>query len=170
MSNSLAYRVENGALVPIRRYAEEFARVFSEGELYRMEEVHPRSLSSHRHYFACINEAFKNLPAPYSERFLNADHLRRWALIMAGYCEQNTIATASDKAAIAAAALVAELDEYAITEVSENIVTVYRAKSQSVKAMGAKEFQASKDATLNEISRLLNVDVETLKANAGAAA
>jgi hypothetical protein len=170
MSLPFACRWTNGAFVPVPYYAEECRRVFEEGRLYRLEEVKHRSQASHNHQFVEIDEAWRNLPEKYVEKFPSSEHLRKWALIVSGYNTQKVLVFASAMEAQNFVALMADLDEYAVCEIDGAIVTLYRAKSQSKRAMGAREFQASKDAVLAEISRLLNVEVETLKANAGAAA
>ena len=69
---------------------------------------------------------------------------------------QNDTATA-----IAAAALMQAMDTYAICQVEGRTVTVWRATSQSVRAMGAKEFAESKNKVLDFISQLIGADVTT---------
>ena len=53
------------------------------------------------------------------------------------------------------AAFVKPMDEFAIVTVSEAVVNVWTAKSQSVKAMGKKDFQASKDAVMAILAEMI---------------
>lgn len=129
------------------------------GETLQWEIVNPRSMKSHRHYFAMIADAWSNLPERLNADFPSPEHLRKFALIKAGYCTMTRIACRDNAAAVAACALVSGLDKFSICDVSGSVVTVYRATSQSVKAMGAKRFQESKDAVFTEISKIVGADI-----------
>lgn len=170
MMGPFAARWLDGVFVPVPYYVEECKRSFDDGTLYHLEEVKSRSQSSHNHFFAEVTDAWRNLPEIYADKFGSAEHLRKWALIVSGWHTQNVIAFANASEAVAAVSLFKDMDEYAVTEVNENVVTVYRAKSQSRKAMGARDFQQSKDDCLREIARLLSVSVGEIKENAEAAA
>lgn len=50
------------------------------------------------------------------------------------------------------------MDEYAIVEAVECVVRVYTAKSQSMKAMGNRDFQQSKSDVLDFVDDLLGVE------------
>ncbi len=140
------------------------------GEFYRMVPHEDRSMRSHRYYFASVNEAWKNLPEHLAERFPTAEHLRKYALIRAGYRDERSIAAASKAEAQRVAAFIKPMDEYAIVRVSEAVVTVYTAKSQSMRAMGKKAFGESKEAVLDILSAMIGTTPATLAANAGQAA
>jgi hypothetical protein len=58
--------------------------------------------------------------------------------------------------------ILAAADTYSVVAVRGPIVTVYTAKSQSVKAMGSKDFQASKDAVLALCADMISVEVAQL--------
>jgi hypothetical protein len=68
------------------------------------------------------------------------------------------------------AAFVRPTDDFAIVTATGATVTVWTAKSQSVKAMGGKDFQVSKQAVLDVIADLIGVSPETLSREAGQAA
>ena len=61
-------------------------------------------------------------------------------------------------------------DDFAVISVAGNAVVERRARSQSHRAMPKGEFQRSKDAVLDFISKLIGVDTQTLEANAARAA
>lgn len=159
----------DGAFHPLARYHNTVAAEFGEGECVRLERHEERSGRSHNHFFAALNDAWLNLPEGEAERFPSAEHLRKWALIKAGYRNEITIACASRAEAIRKIADIKSLDDYAVAVARENVLIVYTAKSQSVKAMGKADFQASKDAVLGIIADLIGVAPDTLSKHARAA-
>lgn len=140
------------------------------GEVYRLAPHEDRSGVSHRHYFACINEAHNNLPEDLAERFPTPEHLRKFALIRAGYRDERAIVCPTKGEAMRVGAFVQPMDEFSVVEINGLVVTVYTAQSQSMRAMGRKRFQESKDAVLQVISNLIGIDPESLQKNAEKAA
>ena len=140
------------------------------GERYYLTPHEERSWKSHGHYFASINESFKNLPETWAERFATPEHLRKWALIKAGYRDERSTVCASKAEAERVAAFIRPMDDFAVVTVSEAVVVVYTAKSQSMRAMGKAEFQQSKDKVLDVIAGMIEVTPQTLKQNADQAA
>lgn len=151
-------------------FARMCDRQFTVGERYRLEQCSERSEASHRHYFASLHDAWLNLPEDLSERFQTSEHLRKFALCKCGYADQRQIVCASKAEAQRVAAFIKPMDEYAIVTASEAVVTVYTAKSQSMRAMGKAEFQKSKDDVLNYVASLIGTTPGTLAQNAGKAA
>lgn len=137
-------------------------RLFVIGQEYLLAEVQDRSLNTHNHYFAALAECWKSLPEDQAERFASVEHLRKWALIKAGYRDERTVVCGSKAEAARVAAFIKPMDEYAVVSVSGAAVVVLTAKSQSVRAMGKQDFQASKEAVLNVLSELLGVEVGSL--------
>lgn len=170
MSVPIAYRRAGKALVPVPYYAEEFARTFEDGRLYRLVEVQDRSDASHRHYFAAVNDGWANLPEDMLGRFPSPEALRKWCLIRAGFSHSRSIACDSPEEARKVAAFVQPFDEFAVVSVGGTVVTVFTAMSQSYKEMGKVEFQRSKDLVLDLIASMIGTDRATLETNAGAAA
>lgn len=132
------------------------------GEVYPMVKHQDRSMNSHRHFFASVNEAWKNLPDELLDEYPTAEVLRKKALIRKGYAEHRDHVCADNLAARKLRAFVKPMDEYAIVEVRESVVRVWTAKSQSVKAMPKGEFQRSKDDVLDFLADLLGVTTEQL--------
>lgn len=172
MSAPLYYRWDSdvGGLIPLPRFAERARKQFQAGETYRMVEEHERSQVSHNHFFASVTEAWKQLPHDIADQFPSVEHLRKWALVKAGFADERSIVAGSNEEARRIAAFVRPSDPYAVITVGGCVVKVFTAKSQSRKAMGQKYFQASKTAVLEIVSGLVGVDVDTLAANAGKAA
>ena len=88
-------------------------------------------------FFAVIREAWLNLPEAEAERHRSPDHLRKWALIRAGYRNELTIACASKAEADRKIGQLKALDDYAVVLARDNLLIVYTAKSQSLKAMSS---------------------------------
>lgn len=129
------------------------------GEVLRWEPISDRSPESHKHYFAVINAAWGTLPEALADEYPSPESLRKRALIKCGYCDMKKIVCRHNADALAVAALVTDMDEFALVNVSENVVTVWRAHSQAMRAMGKKQFQESKDKVLHWISNLIGADV-----------
>lgn len=136
--------------------------LFCIGETYTMAPVEDRSAASHRHYFAAINEAWANLPEDLAPRYPTAEALRKAALIRAGYRDERSIVCASKAEALRLSAFIRPMDDFAYVAVSEAVVTVYTAKSQSVRAMGKAEFQKSKDDVLTALAAMIGVRTQDL--------
>ena len=128
------------------------------GEVYRLITHEERSQASHNHYFATIQNGFDNLPDSMRDQFPTAEHLRKKLLIRAGYADERSIVCASKAEAHRMAAFIRPSDEYAIVSVREAVVRVFTAQSQSMKAMGAKRFQESKQSVLDQLDDLLGVE------------
>ncbi len=164
----LAFSWNGEFMVPLQpRLADRYYVV---GETYRLEPREDRSKRSHDHYFASIQEAWQNLPEHDAERFATADHLRKWALIKAGYRDERSVVCASKAEALRIAAFVRPMDDFAVVTVSNNVVIVYTAKSQSLRAQGKKDFQKIKDRVLDMVSAMIGVGADDLKKNVGKAA
>lgn len=130
------------------------------GETYPLVPHEARSSASHSHYFARIAEAWQTLPDDLLAEYPTSEHLRKKMLVKAGYADERSIVCASKAEAGRIAAFIRPMDEYAVVIVREAAVRVYTAQSQSMKAMGRKTFQESKDAVLGLIDDLLGVERE----------
>jgi hypothetical protein len=170
MSAPIVARWDGEAFYPLGRSARECDAQRVVGHTYRLVDHEERSEASHAHYFAMIAEGWANLPDDQAARFQNPEALRKFALIKSGYATQRQYVAGSRAEALRVAAFAPSADEYEIATVEGNIVTVWRAESQSYRAMGKKKFQASKDAVLAVISSLIGVEPRQLEQEAGRAA
>lgn len=149
----------DGIFVPCSPFhARSADKHYVVGERYRMVEHHERSDVSHNHFFASIKNGFDNLPDDLHEDFPTTEHLRKKALIRKGYRDERDHVCASKAEAFRLASFIRPMDEYAVVVVSECVVRVWTAKSQSKRAMGAAEFQKSKQDVLDFIDDLLGVE------------
>lgn len=132
------------------------------GEAYYLEIREDRSAASHRFYFASINEAHGSLPEDLAERLPTPEHLRKFALIRTGYADQRTHVCASKAEALRLASFIRPMDEFAVVVTHEKVVTVWTAKSQSMRAMDKKTFAESKEKVLDFIASLIGVTPSAL--------
>lgn len=142
------------------------AQHFEAGELYRIEFREDRSAKTHKHFFASINEAFKNLPEAVAALCPTPEDLRKRALIVNGYADHIDLVGSTAEAAQEIARQIRRHGGYCIITSRGEVHRIYIAKSQSMKAMDKKEFQASKQAVLNTVSDWIGVTPAELAANA----
>ena len=141
---------KSGAMMPLGRFASRASEEFKDGEYYKLEVHEERSWNSHKHYFASLHDLWLNLPEtaamePWAQSY---EHLRKYALIKTGWNDSQTYACTSQAEAQRWALNMRPLDEYAIVIAQGPLVVRYTAKTQSMKAMGKDDFQASKDDVL----------------------
>jgi hypothetical protein len=144
--------------------------LFAIGAIYALEEHQERSSASHAHYFACVAEGWKNLPDDLLQEYPNPETLRKKALIKMGYRDERSIVCNSKAMAERVAEFIGSMERYAVVTALSSVVRVYTPKSQSMRAMGKSEFQASKDHVLGFIADLIGVTPDALANEAGRAA
>jgi hypothetical protein len=149
------FQWDGEVMVPKARFAKACDEAYTVGETYRMVVQEQRSLVSHNHYFATLQDIWESLPEEFGDRIPSAEHLRKFALIRTGFRDERSIVCASKAEAQRLAAFIKPMDDFALVVVNEATVTVYTAKSQSMKAMGKADFQRSKDAVLDYCQGLI---------------
>lgn len=170
MSFPLHYTWDGSVFAPLPRFAERARKQFEVGKRYPLVVHEERSGVSHRQYFAAVHEGWNQLPESIAHRWPSSEHLRKWCLVRAGFADEQSIVCDSEERAQEVAAFARPLDGYAVITVKGPVCAVYRAKSQSHRAMNKAEFQASKQAVLDLIADLCGIDAETLSSNANRAA
>ncbi len=157
MPAPLTYRWDGDAMIPLVHCRAKANEQFVVGQAYRMTEYEERSLATHNHEFAWLHEKWLNLPEALAPLYPSEEHLRKRALIQAGYYTETAIDAGSNAAALRVAAAVRALDEFALVIVQGAYVLVRRAKSQSRRAMKKDEFQASKTAIMEIIDEMIGL-------------
>lgn len=140
------------------------------GQDYRMAEVHERSAASHSHEFAWLDEAWRQLPEQYADIAPSPEHLRKRALIEAGFYDEQIIDAGSSGAAERVAAYIRNREPFSLVIVRDQFVIERTAKSQSRRAMNKKDFEASKQAILEVVANMIGISPDQLRAEAGRAA
>jgi hypothetical protein len=165
----LLYQWDGEAMAPLPRFAKHADKQFVVGLTYPLVVHEQRSRETHSHFFAAMHDYWLNLPEDQAERFVTEEHLRKWCLIKAGFADERSIVCASKAEAARVAAFIRPMDTYAVVDVREATIRVYTAQSQSIRAMGKKDFQASKQAVLEICEAMVGARV-TLPANTQEAA
>ena len=156
-SAPLPFTWDGEAMRPLPAFVRLAAERFGVGEVVTLGPIEARSSPSHRHYFACVREAWVNLPEGLAVRFPTEEHLRKYALIRAGYGDERQVVCASRAEARRIAAFIRPIDDYSIVTVDQTVVTHLTAKSQAAEAMKKAEFQASKEAVLGLLAEMIGV-------------
>jgi hypothetical protein len=164
MADAIACRWSNGAFFPTDRFVEQTQERFVDGAVYWLNVEPERSEKSHGHEFAWLKEAWKQLPESLADQYPSTEHLRKRALIQGGFYDEQIIDAGSNAAALRVCQGIKAFpgEAFSMVFVRGSFVVVRRAKSQSKKAMGAADFQRSKQAVLEIVSELIGVTIEQL--------
>ncbi len=163
MSDAMAFTKRPGGFAPTPRFAAQVAENFSDGAVYWLTPEPQRSEKSHGHEFAWLTEAWKTLPDHLAAEYPTSEFLRKKALIATGWhTVQDYVCSSRAEASRWAENLRREADKYAVIVISGTVVRVFKARSQSKAAMGAKDFQASKTAIIEWVADLLQVEPAAL--------
>lgn len=155
----MPYRWSGDAWVIAPRFQRQADAVFAIGETRMMVEVEERSEASHKQEFAWLKDAWLSLPESIAANYPSAEFLRKQALIATGWCTVSDYPCNSRAEAERwARHLRNEVDEYTVVKVEQTVVRVLKAKSQSLRAMGKADFQASKTDIMRWVGDLLSVD------------
>jgi hypothetical protein len=158
----LPYVWDGAGFRPLPAFAKAAAASFAVGEVVALAPAELRSSPSHRHFFACVREAWVNLPEEHASRFASDEHLRKYCLIKAGFRDERSIVCASRAEARRIAAFIRPIDDYAVVTVDGPVILQFTAMSQSAAAMSKAEFQASKDAVLGILAEMIGVEPTAL--------
>ncbi len=162
----ITYTWNGEAMVPLPRLVYRCNKEFVVGEQYSLAINEERSTAAHAHYFAAVNDAWGNLSDEYKVRYPSAAHLRKWALIRAGYHFERTVVCDTVADAERLQAFVKPIDEFAVVIRRENVVRVFTAKSQKRRHMDKKEFAESKERVLAILAEVIGVKPKELSDNA----
>ena len=100
MNHPTAFTWDAEACVMSPKWPRLAASRFEGGRDYLLADVEHRSDVSHRHEFAWLREAWNSLPEHLADEFPTTEHLRKWALIQAGFFHETMIDAGSNAAAL----------------------------------------------------------------------
>ena len=163
----LTYEGEGSFSPPSPHWARLADKHYVIGERYPLVQHQERTHNTHAHFFATVADAWQNLPDDLAERFPTSEHLRKYCLIKGGFCDTHTLVCSSKSEAVRIASFMRPIDQFAVITVKDQTVTRYTAQSQSMRAMDKQRFQASKDAVLDILAKMLEVTKPALEANKG---
>jgi hypothetical protein len=160
-------------MIPLPRFDRLCSAQFVVNEEYPMMLVENRSLASHNHFFACLEEAYSNLAEEYAQEFDSSEHLRAWCLCMEGFCTQTRyeLNTAADARTLRD--VLKAQDKATIVKIHGPVVIVYTPESQAMygpNKMIKERFEASKAAVLARAASMARTTPAELKKNAGKSA
>lgn len=169
MTPDITYQWDGKVMRPLSRFVDICERTFEIGERCILTKKEYRSHASHAHYFACLHDAWLNLAEEYGDEFPSSEHLRAWCLVKAGYADKQVITCATPDDAARTAAIASSREKIRIVSLDGCVVTIWVPHSQSMKAMGKKEFQDSKTKVLDIVAAMARTTRQDLEANAGKA-
>lgn len=161
---------ETATFTVARRFQRRAREQFQNGQEYYLEERIARSGASHAQYMASVGEAHANLSDENKEVLKTPEHLRKWALITAGYYDETLVeggdGEAGKLAAMRMAVLARKFDDFAEVKVvrlpgdDDELKWFMRlriAKSQSFSAMNKEQFEKSKRDVLDILAGAIEV-------------
>lgn len=151
---------ERSVMVPRNKNLAD--RSYTDTEEYRLDILEERSIETHSHQFAWLDDAWKTLPESLSDSYPTPEHLRKRALIDCGYFHETVIDCGTNAAALRVASHLRAKDDFALVIVRGPLVVERVAKSQSRRSMKKKEFQESKTAIMELIAGLLGITAKEL--------
>jgi hypothetical protein len=93
-----------------------------------------------KRFMALIRECHGTLKDADRQRFPSHETLRKHALIAVGWCTVRTVVAGSKTAAQDVADALKDMDRYCIIDVRGDVLTVYRARSMSRRALLKPQF------------------------------
>lgn len=161
---------EDGVMKPLDRFMPLADKQFVVGETYRMVVEAERSAVSHSHYFACLHEAWTQLPENIAPLFPTSEKLRRWALIKTGFANEQSMVCDTEMDTARMAQFLGQLNDDSVVVRKGRVLKIYTAKSQSARSMNKDEFQRSKQSVLDLLASMIGTSAAELASNAGKAA
>ncbi len=168
MTTPIVFQWNGINMRPMSRFADHCAAAFKRDEFYTMEVQEQRRESSHKHYFAALDEAWANLPEKFDGQSWaqSREHMRHYALIRLGWCNTKVIQCATNAEAVRWAAIMLPMRPFSIVTAVRSTVVESVAVSQRRKAMGAKDFMKSKWQVLDFVADLCGTTRGELEAAA----
>ncbi|MFA7308095.1 MAG: hypothetical protein WC026_15645 [Hyphomicrobium sp.] len=159
-----------GTFQALGRSKREADAEYVVGQVYRLDNIENRSTATHNHQFAWVAEAWRQLPEDLMDLYPSPEHLRKRALVQAGFYDETIIDAGTNAAALRVASEFRRRNDFSLVIVRGPAVVIRDPKSQSRRAMPAKEFQDSKTKIMDVIAEMIGVEPETLRREAGKAA
>lgn len=168
MLRPLPWTWDGEVMRPSPRFTQLAKRQFKPGESYVLEPFEPVSHKDRGHYFACIKEAWDNLKPEALARYPTPEHLRKWALVKAGWRKENFTVCDTPERAGMLAGFIRRLDDLSVVIVEGNVVRTYVARTQKVGSpslglMTKDEWRQSKQDVLDILSGTIGVSRKALE-------
>lgn len=149
--------------VPLKRYEKLANEQFVVGDRYVMQIGSQISASKRAMFHATLQDIYVNLPDDIAANYLDKEHFRKCLTIGCGFATEVQFVAASKAEAMRLAAALRTTDAYSVVQVKDAVVTQWRAKSTSARAMDGREFSALVDAVLAKAGDLVGVEPKALR-------
>lgn len=154
------------SFMPMDRDRHYCKVMFGAGQVLMIDPEEERDMNSHRHYFVQLSEAWRSLPESFDPQYPTLEIFRKKLLVRAGWYHMTEMVCASAESAITTAAFMSDIDPSVLIDIRGNVIRKYVARSQSLAAMGRKDFQKSKWDVLNLAAALIRVTPKQLEEHA----
>lgn len=154
-------------MIPHQRFVEMCIRQFEHGEDYALGPVEGVSSKSRAHFFASLKSAWDSLPFELVQQYPSVAHLRKKAVVVAGWAKHTHTVFDTPKDAVNHAKDLRKIDEYAVIKCSGCVVDFWIAKSIRPGQINGKKWQEVKDKALDWVATLARTTRAELEANPG---
>lgn len=156
---TVRWNAEAQVFEPTGRTRAVAPRLFKSGKEYVLIEYAPRSLNSHKSFFAECRDTWMALPAHQAERFPDVETLRKHALCRAGFCDSVRQIACSSRAQ--AVRHFRELSgDYDLATITGNVIVLMKAASMKFHRMDGQTFMAAKRAVQEVLAEILGENEE----------
>lgn len=121
-----------------------------------------------KRFFAIIADAYMNLPEHWKPLIASKEHLRKFVLCQVGHCDTTATDCGSHAAAERIAALVRNVDTFAVVTVAGRIVTTSIAKSIRKRVCPKATFMPLTEKAYAYLNEMTGYDVEQSEYRAAA--
>lgn len=160
----LRARWRDGTLIPLDKFQPDCRRFFVHDGIYVVEADRPEHIAANKAYHAEIRTLWSNLPETLDVHYPKPEHLRKRALIKTGYYTANYVTLETEEEARVVQSIMKPLDEFSVVIRRNNVVRVYRPRSQRLRReeddavrMDADELKQSRKDVLDFCRALVSV-------------
>lgn len=155
---------EDEIMAPLGRMLPLARRQYAIGETYALGPVENIAGSSRAPLFIAVKNAWNSLPED-DKRFPTEEHLRKRALVAAGWATHRQVVMNTPEDAMKMVAAARALDAYAVITVKENVVDIWVAKSIGAGQITAEEWKVVKPRALDFVAEQINTTRTELERN-----
>ncbi len=147
---------DDGVMAPLPRFRALCDRQYAVGEEYALGPVENIPGNSRAPLFIAAKETWNSLPED-DDRFPTPEHLRKRALVRAGWATHAQYVLDTPKDAKALALALRQHDGYAVIRISGSTVEVWTAKSIAAGQISAEEWKVVKERALAFLATVTGV-------------
>lgn len=168
MTSPLACRYNGDGFDVLPRFRKQADEQYVVGQVYILDPIDEHQSGRDKAFHASFREIWKNLPenSPYAK--LKCDDFRRFCLIKTDFYVETIVTMQTEKDAKSIVPVMQDCGEFCIVNVTDAVVTRWKAKSQKIRGpMDKEERKESYRAVLDFASALIKSTPEEVERNAG---